>query len=99
MTAGETIMADIGNIQEENPEKPIGNGNEQPNKHILEQPTVPKQESNHPTPENSKSESMEVHHHPQVEKKNLKEYLLEGLMIFVAVTLGFFAETIREHIS
>jgi hypothetical protein len=42
---------------------------------------------------------MEVHHHPNVEKKNFKEYLLEGLMIFVAVTLGFFAETIRESIS
>lgn len=42
---------------------------------------------------------MEVHHHPQVEKKNLKEYLLEGLMIFIAVTMGFFAETIRENIT
>jgi hypothetical protein len=42
---------------------------------------------------------MEVHHHPQIEKKNFKEYLLEGLMIFLAVTLGFFAESIRENIS
>lgn len=42
---------------------------------------------------------MEVHHHPHVEKKNFKEYLLEGLMIFVAVTMGFFAENIRERIS
>jgi len=25
---------------------------------------------------------MEVHHHPEVEKKGIKEYLLEGLMIF-----------------
>ena len=40
---------------------------------------------------------MEVHHHPKVEKKNFKEYLLEGLMIFLAVTLGFFAENLREH--
>lgn len=40
---------------------------------------------------------MEVHHHPDVEKKGLKEYILEGLMIFLAVTMGFFAETIREH--
>jgi hypothetical protein len=40
---------------------------------------------------------MEVHHHPNVEKKSFKEYLLEGLMIFLAVTLGFFAENIREH--
>ena len=42
---------------------------------------------------------MEVHHHPKVEKKSFKEYLLEGLMIFLAVTLGFFAESLREHIS
>jgi len=42
---------------------------------------------------------MEVHHHPHVEKKNFKEYLLEGLMIFLAVTMGFFAESLREYIS
>jgi len=42
---------------------------------------------------------MEVHHHPHVEKKGFKEYILEGLMIFIAVTLGFFAEGVREHIS
>ena len=53
-------------------------------------------ENTAPKHENDK---MEVHHHPQVEKKNFKEYLLEGLMIFVAVTLGFFAENIREHVG
>jgi hypothetical protein len=42
---------------------------------------------------------MEVHHHPEVEKKGIKEYLLEGLMIFLAVTLGFFAESLRENIN
>ncbi len=42
---------------------------------------------------------MEVHHHPEVEKKGFKQYLLEGLMIFLAVTMGFFAESLREHIS
>ena len=44
---------------------------------------------------------MEVHHHPDLhhKKKNFKEYFLEFLMIFLAVTLGFFAENIREHIS
>jgi hypothetical protein len=42
---------------------------------------------------------MEVHHHPNVEKKNFKEYFLEFLMIFLAVTMGFFAENIREHIT
>ncbi len=46
--------------------------------------------SNHP---------MEVHHHPHVEQKSFKEYVLEGLMIFLAVTMGFIAENIREHFS
>ena len=27
---------------------------------------------------------MEVHHHPNAEKKSFKEYFLEGLMIFTA---------------
>jgi hypothetical protein len=44
---------------------------------------------------------MEVHHHPQLDHrpKPWKEYLLEGLMIFIAVMLGFFAENIREDIT
>src|ERR1700704_1737560 len=46
----------------------------------------------------SEIDTMEVHHHPQVEKKNFKEYFLEFLMIFLAVTMGFFAENIRERI-
>ena len=42
---------------------------------------------------------MEVHHHPHMEKKRFKAYLLEFIMIFLAVTMGFFAETIRENIT
>src|ERR1700756_701253 len=44
---------------------------------------------------------MEVHHHPDLhhKAKPWKEYLLEGLMIFLAVTMGFFAESLREHIA
>src|SRR5579863_1072978 len=42
---------------------------------------------------------MEVHHHPEVEKKGFKEYILEGLMIFIAVMMGFFAESLRERIA
>jgi hypothetical protein len=42
---------------------------------------------------------MEVHHHPNVEKKSFKEYFLEFLMIFLAVTLGFIAENVREHFA
>src|SRR6202161_4977391 len=50
---------------------------------------------------NQEPENMEVHHHPDLhhKKKKFKEYFLEFLMIFLAVTMGFFAETIREHIS
>ncbi len=42
---------------------------------------------------------MEVHHHPHVphHTKPWKEYIIEGIMIFVAVTLGYGAENIREH--
>jgi hypothetical protein len=45
---------------------------------------------------------MEVHHHPELpgeKPKRFKEYLLEFLMIFLAVTMGFIAENIREHFS
>jgi hypothetical protein len=42
---------------------------------------------------------MEVHHHREVEKKSFKEYILEGMMIFIAVTMGFFAESLRKHIN
>ena len=44
---------------------------------------------------------MEVHHHPDLhhKKKKWNEYFLEFLMIFLAVTMGFIAENIREHFS
>jgi len=42
---------------------------------------------------------MEVHHHPKVEKKTFREYFFEFIMIFLAVTVGFFAETFRENIT
>jgi hypothetical protein len=45
---------------------------------------------------------VEVHHHPELPhggKKRFKEYILEFLMIFLAVTMGFIAENIREHLS
>lgn len=46
-------------------------------------------------------ENMEVHHHPDIhhKPKEWKEYFLEFLMIFLAVTLGFFAENLREHFT
>ena len=39
---------------------------------------------------------MEVHHHSHHPKK-WKEYITEFIMLFAAVTLGFFAENFREH--
>ncbi len=42
---------------------------------------------------------MEVHHHPDIRRKDFKEYVLEGLMIFMAVTMGFFAERLRENMA
>jgi hypothetical protein len=55
------------------------------------------QTENRPLP----TEQMEVHHHPDLhhEKKPWKEYMLEGLMIFLAVFMGFIAENIRESID
>ena len=47
-----------------------------------------------------KQDDMEVHHHSHAHgKKKWKEYISEFIMIFLAVTAGFFAETLREHIS
>src|SRR5665213_34369 len=45
------------------------------------------------------TKKMEVHHHPQLhhQPKPWKEYLLEGLMIFLAVMMGFVAESLRER--
>jgi hypothetical protein len=65
--------------------------------------TIPHSEIKELPTANSKlqTETMEVHHHPNLkhEKKPWKEYLLEGLMIFLAVFMGFIAESLREHIG
>lgn len=44
---------------------------------------------------------MEVHHHPDLhhKKKKFKEYFLEFIMIFLAVSLGFIAENLRQTIE
>src|SRR6202049_2747859 len=67
-------------------------------------------ESNAPKPEISdqqpqtlslkpETENMEVHKHPHhvTHKKKWGEYLLEFFMLFLAVTLGFIAENMREN--
>ncbi|HEX5152478.1 MAG TPA: hypothetical protein VFW07_13605 [Parafilimonas sp.] len=44
------------------------------------------------------TENMEVHHHSHAHgKKSRKDYFWEFLMLFLAVTLGFFVENMREH--
>jgi hypothetical protein len=50
---------------------------------------------------NPQQTQMEIYHHPDLhhKKKPWKEYFLEFLMIFLAVTLGFFAESLRQYIS
>ena len=41
---------------------------------------------------------MEVHHpHHPTHKKKWSEYIIEFVMLFAAVTLGFLAENVREH--
>ena len=82
--------SDIGSqkSEEDNSAPPVGGPNSELNESEITKSEIV----------NRKSE-MEVHHHPEVEKKGLKEYLLEGLMIFIAVMMGFFAESIREHIA
>src|SRR5882762_10395927 len=81
--------------EDENPKSEVVNEN------ISSPETIEQTETQTETSDITTSEiqNMEVHHHPNIEKKNFKEYLLEGLMIFLAVTLGFFAESLRENIA
>lgn len=83
--------SDPDSYRDENP-TPIDIGAE-----IQEQPTAPDSYRDAKLP----TEIMEVHHHPQLEHKPKpwKEYLLEYVMIFLAVMTGFFAESYREHSS
>lgn len=50
-------------------------------------------------PQPSTINDMEVHHHAHEShaKKNWKTYFWEFLMLFLAITLGFFVENQREH--
>ena len=50
-------------------------------------------------PQAAQTHQMEIHHpHKPHHPKAWNEYIFEGLMIFVAVTLGFFAEQLRERV-
>lgn len=61
---------------------------------MIEQPNGPANAGATP-----KTEQMEVHHSHSHGKKSWKDYITEFIMIFLAVTAGFFAETLREHIG
>ena len=66
----------------------------------IEQPTTDKQPraiENTVDQNTSNTQTMEVHHpHHPAHKKKWSEYLLEFFMLFLAVFLGFIAESIRE---
>ncbi|MBI1344562.1 MAG: hypothetical protein GC171_16700 [Terrimonas sp.] len=86
-------MAD--NTEEKHPEHPVNTQPENP-------PEVTTPTANTATVhQNEATEKMEVHHHPDLhhKTKKWKEYFLEFFMIFLAVTMGFIAENIREHFT
>lgn len=61
--------------------------------------TITEAEQQQTTNYQPQTEDMEVHHHTHAThgKKNWKSYFWEFLMLFLAVTLGFFVENQREH--
>ena len=83
----------IDNTEEEHLDDPVNTRSDNPSDEII--PT----EDSKPINPKQTTDNMEVHHHPDLhhKPKKWKEYFLEFLMIFLAVTLGFFAEQIRER--
>ena len=61
-------------------------------------PDGPSQDSPTTLKKQTKTTPMEVHHHGHLHTdKKWKEYLFQFLMLFLAITLGFFVENQREH--
>ena len=59
---------------------------------------LPQAETTEPEIKNTEVNDMEVHHHPRIHhKKKWLDYLFEFLMLFLAVSAGFFVENQREH--
>jgi hypothetical protein len=55
------------------------------------------EEKNQDIPESEKSDNMEIHHpHKKHHHRKAKEYISEFVMLFIAITAGFFAENLRE---
>lgn len=89
-------MADI--TDEEHPGNPTNTQRENPSDQFIPPKNSVYSDS---ITANQETENMEVHHHPNLhhKPKPWHEYFLEFLMIFLAVTLGFFAENLRERIT
>ena len=80
--------------------KKTGESNEeQLNKASTVEPVPEAEQPSTFNPQPSTIQEMEVHHHSHEShgKKNWKTYFWEFLMLFLAVTLGFFVENKREH--
>ncbi len=79
-------MAD--SLADESPGKPIN-----PQQEKLSDKAIPVNEQNTEIPKQATG-NMEVHKHPHhvMHKKNMGEYFLEFIMLFLAVFLGFLAE-------
>src|ERR1700712_1112319 len=86
-------MAD--NLSDDNLDNAINN---QPGN--IQEEVIAANETSTSTP-TQETDNMEVHHHPDLhhKAKKWKEYFLEFLMIFLAVVMGFFAESYREHLT
>ena len=86
-------MAD--NTDEEHLDNPTNTQSENPSDEI-----IPTKDTEIINP-NQETENMEVHHHPDLHHKPKKwrEYFLEFLMIFLAVSMGFIARKISGKIS
>ena len=73
---------------------------EQPIQQPPTDPPIPLPQPNpsEPATKNTETIDMEVHHHPHVHhKKKWTDYLFEFLMLFLAVSAGYFVENQREH--
>jgi hypothetical protein len=88
--------------EEENIEQSPEEGKTESQQEVNSEPLMVNEEIQSETSnQKSEIENMEVHHHPDLhhKPKPWKEYFLEFLMIFLAVTMGFFAESLRESMT
>lgn len=84
-------------MTENTDEEHLDNSVNPPSENIPDE-IIPAKETGTNNP-NQEADNMEIHKHPHhvTHKKKWGEYILEFLMLFLAVFLGFIAENIREH--